>query len=43
MKTPDDSEDDDAEEDGDDEDFDGMSHQILAISPRLNSCDQRRL
>jgi hypothetical protein len=43
MKAPDDSDDDDAVDDGDDEDFDGMSRQILAISPRLNSYDRMQI
>ena len=43
MKAPDDSDDDDAVDDGDDEDFDGMSRQILAISPRLNGCDRMQI
>ena len=39
MKAPDDSDDDDAEDDGDDGDFDGVSHRILVVPPRLCKCD----
>ena len=39
MKTPDENDDDGAEDEADEGDFDGVSHQSLAVPLRLFECD----